>query len=1171
MFAGVLFALLTLAMAASASDRQGGGDPQLPPFMHTDKETYLALRAEQIALLRGWEPGKPFTSTPRIKALNLMDHQIRSAAKSPRLDGTTPTAFNGRAWTAIGPAPIPNGQTSPTNPVSGRVTAIAIHPTNPSLVYVGTAQGGVYRTSDGGTTWTPIFDGALSLAIGALALAPSNPGVLYVGTGEANGSVDSYAGVGLYRVDNADTTPSLVGPINPIRTYVDPSSVTHNVPVFNGRSISKIVVHPTQPGTVFVGTAGASIGIDGDAPFGGTIDPLSLRGLWRSTNADGALGSITFSRIKVSTSAGGYDTPNTGNRNINDIVLDPADSTGNTVIVWQNGTAAAGDGGVWRSTNAMAADPTAISFTQTFATTATSTANGRAAFAYYNQGSNPTVIYEASGEPSSGTGCADATKLGALRRSTDGGQTWSGKLAGGGGFCGDSCFYNIGLAVVAGTSNATDRIHIGGDTNISACQRLHARSLDGGVTFTNFDGGLHADTHVIAVAPSDATIVFHGNDGGIWKSTNSGQTWTSLNNSGFNATQFQSIALHPSDANFTIGGTQDNGTNMYRPAATWNRIDYGDGGFSAIDQNAADNTNVTMYHTYSNQTDDTIGFARVDSVAGAFDGNWNFFGAHSPTSACVPANGINCADSVLFYPPLVLGPGNPNTVYFGTDRLYRSTDKGVHNTVVGQAPFSAGIPISAVGISPQDDNVRIVGLSNGGLFYTATGANFLPVLDPVGGGSVIPDKYVTRVVIDPGDKTTAYIALAGYMGGTTSALSHVWKVTNLDTSPVLTAINNGLPDVPVNAFVVDPTNSSNLFAGTDIGVYASTDGGATWQVLGAGLPRVAVFDMAFQRSSRMLRIATHGRGMWQLSLNVRRAIFDLDGDGRSDVLWRHASGQVYAWEMNGLAIGSSGALLTVADANWKIVGVGDFNGDGKADILWRHAVTGQTYVWLMNGLSIASSGAPPTVPDLNWQVQGTGDYDGDGKADVLWRHAGTGQIFVWLMNGLSIASSGSPSTVADLNWQVQGTGDFNGDGKADILWRHALTGQTYVYLMNGLSVAASGSPGTVADLAWQVAGVGDYNGDGKADIVWRRSDGQNYLWLMNGLAQASSGPLPPVPDTNWKIQGTGDYNGDGKADILWRHAGTGQTYMYLMNGLSVVSSGLPSTVPDLNWQVQNPK
>jgi len=535
------------------------------------------------------------------------------------------------------------------------------------------------------------------------------------------------------------------------------------------------------------------------------------------------------------------------------MVFDP--QSPDTIVCAVLGFSTGTDGGVYRTTNALAATPV---FTKTL-TLGTTTATQRAAFGIYTR-AGVTVVYTATGESSSGTGCSDATQSGALRVSTDAGVTWSAKLAGGGGFCGGQCFYNVAIAVVPGTSTANDTIHIGGNVNSASCQRLHALSVNGGTSFTNFDSGLHADTHAITLAPSDAHIVYHGNDGGIFKSTDGGHTWTSQNVAGFNATQFQSIALHPTDANFSIGGTQDNGTNMYTPLQTWNRIDFGDGGYAEIDQNAADVTNVTMYHTYFNQSNNLLGFARVTSVSSASDGFWAFLGCQGTT----PANGITCADAVLFYAPMALGPGNPNTVYYGSDRLYRSANTGTNNTVVSQSPLVTGVPISSIAVSPQDDNFRIVGLSNGALFYTTTGSSTMTVLDPTGTGTV-PDKYVGRIAFDPGNKNTAYIALGGYMGGTGTTQSHVWKVTNLGTTPVISAINSGLPDVPVNAFVVDPSSSNNLFAGTDIGVYNSTDGGTSWTVFGTGLPFVAVFDMAIQKNTRTLRIATHGRGMWENS------------------------------------------------------------------------------------------------------------------------------------------------------------------------------------------------------------------------------------------------------------------------------------------------------------------
>lgn len=862
---------------AQKSDEQDGDDPDLPPGMRgqISEADYLIAREQFVARLRGWDPSRPFDPRARSKAIQQMEQQEAQRPTKYSLSasgGVGPTV--GPSWLELGPNPIPDGQTSPVNPVSGRVSAIAVDPTDPNKVYVGAAQGGVYRSLDGGATWTPIFDNAQTLAIGSLTLDAPN-GRLWVGTGEANGSLDSFAGVGLYRIENVNTTADLFGPINPSIT----NGITYNA--FNGRSITKILIVPGDPNTLLVGAAGGSIGIGGSSPFGNTIPPLGLRGLYKLTNATAAPASVVATRIKVSPDPtvvvnNCFDTPCTGNRNVTDMVFDLSDPTGNTLVVWLNGTAVMNDGGIYRSTNVLSGSPT---FTQAFVSTAASTPNARGIFAVVQRAPSPALIYEASGESSSGTLCTQTTQFGALRRSTDGGQTWSSKLNGGGGFCGGQCFYNIGIDVVAGATTATDKILLGGNVSSANCQKLQSTSLDGANTaFTSIaNSGVHADAHAIKIAPSNNQIVYRGDDGGIFKSIDGGDTWSSLNNSTFRATQFQSIALHPIDRNFSLGGTQDNGTLRLLTGGLWNTSEGGDGGYALIDQNAVNNTAVTMYHTFFNLTGMGIGFSRT-TMAG--DDMWP---SNHGCGSNYTANGITCTDSVNFYAPMALGPGNPNTLYFGTDRLYRSIDTGLNMPLVSQGPFVqvcnippcppnplTNVPVSSIGISPQADGYRLVGLDNGALFYTTTASSTLTSLDPVGGGSSIPDLYVARVVFDPNNRRTAFISLGGYAGGTTGTQSHVWKVSNLDTTPVLTPINgsggNILPDVPVNAFAVDPLNSNYLYAGTDIGVYNSTDGGANWSPYGTGLPRVAVFDMAIQAPNRVLRIATHGRGMWETSV-----------------------------------------------------------------------------------------------------------------------------------------------------------------------------------------------------------------------------------------------------------------------------------------------------------------
>jgi len=220
-----------------------------------DREEYLRERDEYIGLKRGYEAGFPFNPEVRRRAIDQMERQQNRRKLETVVSGDLSPAAGG-AWVPIGPTTIANGQalSGGNTAVSGRVTAVVVDPNNSNNVYLGTAQGGVWRSLNAGTTWESIFDSADSLAIGALALAPSDPTKLYVGTGEFNACADCFFGAGLYRIDTVNTTPTLVGPINPSQTV---GNLTYNV--FNGRGITKIVVDPTNAGTIFVST-GRGIG-----------------------------------------------------------------------------------------------------------------------------------------------------------------------------------------------------------------------------------------------------------------------------------------------------------------------------------------------------------------------------------------------------------------------------------------------------------------------------------------------------------------------------------------------------------------------------------------------------------------------------------------------------------------------------------------------------------------------------------------------------------------------------------------------------------------------------------------------------------------------------------------------------------------------------------------------
>ena len=851
-----------------APDTEKADDPDLPAFMRNkiNFREYLRRREENIGMLRGVndygrDPAKP---NPRLAALAQLDQQV-TRAKREAAAGRVSPLISSATWTPVGPAPLPNGQTTAvTTPVTGRATCIAVHPTNPDIVYLGTAQGGVFRSTNGGQTWTALMDTAASLAIGAIAINPSNPSTIFVGTGEGNLSLDSHLGVGLYRITNADTTPTVDGPFQ--TRVAGTGTAAGNGNAFVNNAITKIVVDPTDGNTIFVGTTFAFAGVSGD------LQQLATAGIYRSSNALAA--TPTFSRMNV-VAAGGIP--------VNDLVLEPGNP--DNLIIGQEDLFGAATNGIYRTTAARSANPV---FTRVFTTPDFENIK----LDINKVGATVTVI--AAIEDGSG---------GTLRKSTDAGATWPTLLTSASGFCGGQCFYDMAPAL-----DPTDAsiIYLGGSATGSPSSILK-KSTDGGTTFAPSENGLHADNHAVTVAPSNANIVYTGTDGGVWRSNDKAVTWNSLNNTGLNSVQFESLALHPTDRYFTIGGTQDNGTEFMQPETQgqlpfnrWKRADFGDGGFARIDQTATDTTNVVMYHTYFNGTGSLIGFARTSSTNCANEAQWAFKGfGVTPgfVNNCGDVegpNGIAGTDAVLFYAPLELGPtvtgSQGQTVYFGTDRLYRSINKGDTMALASQAPLqptsvgsATGRPISAIGISPQDDNYRIVGTTTGGLFYTVLGAPALLTLDPVGTGSVIPDKYVAKIAFDPTNKNTAYITLDGFTG----LQNHIYRVSNLDTTPVLTNISGtgatGVPDVPVNAFAVDPIAPTNLYAGTDIGVYRSGDGGTTWAPFGTGLPRVAVFDMAIQNPHRTLRVATHGRGIWEIALTATATISGTITDGSNPV------------------------------------------------------------------------------------------------------------------------------------------------------------------------------------------------------------------------------------------------------------------------------------------------
>ncbi|MFL6583884.1 MAG: WD40/YVTN/BNR-like repeat-containing protein [Chthoniobacterales bacterium] len=891
-------ALLVTGLALAAT-----GFRPLPRYSSAASAVMLPPRGTEGAedtARRGQDDTAPISADPRpqFRATSVPALTV-PATQFTGTKGTSTAiaeANSGPTWISIGPSPIPNGQTDPANangisttqsPVSGRTTAIAIDPTDPNIAYVGTAQGGLYRTTNGGASWTSLLDNALALAIGSVKIDPKDRTRVIVGTGEGNFSGDSYVGAGVYMITGANgSSPTLNGPFN-----LD----TAGKDVMTNRCAVAIAIDNQNDNNVFVGTVTGVQGLFGVIP-----GAVPRRGLFRSTNF--MSGSPTFEKIPV---LGEDTTTAASDYRVTAAVVDPSNAN-NLVLAIATSDGAAPQG-FYRSANALSPKPT---FTKVLDTSDSDIAPARMAV-QRDPNTGVVTIVAATGQHNGDTP-ATSFNQGKVWKTIDGGAHWI-ELIGARGFAGGQGFYNLGIDIdpvnpnniyVVGTLSAhtqAGQVDVGDNGTF-----MYTR--DGGVTWKSSVRTLHVDSHCVAVAPSNPAVIYTGNDGGIWKSADAALNWLDANTAGFLATQFSGLALHPIDKNFTLGGTQDNGTELRLPDGTWKRADFGDGGFSLIDQSAGDTESVTMYHTYYNAATVLEGYSRVFKTSCATEGQWAFRGAAvglllpglplplpavgsivCDGSAGQTLNGQSPADDVNFYAPMALGPSSAtfngtNSVYYGSDKLYESLDQGDHMIAQSQVLEPTGVPsipdgrppgvpaspgtntpISAIGVAATTDNVRLVGTNSGRVWTTNTGGPLVNVTDPA-----MPVQPVARAVIDPSN-ANGDVAYVTYVGSGFGGKNHVWKTIDLTAaSPTWTPIGTGLPDVSVNAFAVNPTNSNDLYAGTDRGVYNSSDGGKTWVLYGNGLPNVAVFDLAIQKKFGVLRAATHGKGMYEIALASAR-------------------------------------------------------------------------------------------------------------------------------------------------------------------------------------------------------------------------------------------------------------------------------------------------------------
>ena len=362
------------------------------------------------------------------------------------------------------------------------------------------------------------------------------------------------------------------------------------------------------------------------------------------------------------------------------------------------------------------------------------------------------------------------------------------------------------------------------------------KTTDGGFNWyqlTYWWEDIYPYDHQLMVWGNDLMTLYNVSDRGVFKSTDGGFNWIDLNNELY-ITQFQSVALHPTDRFISIGGTQDRGTLLYQGTTNWEQIYPADGGVTVIDYEVPTTIFTEYVFLYLLKSTD-------------MGENWED-----------ATNGINNNDDVGFYAPYVMDPNNHLKMYAGTDRIYQTTN-GADNwsPISGDLTKDLGFYvsyISAISVSKSDSNVIYVGTSDGN-FQTSTdgGQNWYLRNDS------LPNRFVMDNVIDPVDASHVYVVFSGY------DTTHVWESTDYGVN--WTDISSNLPDIPVNTIVL-PTgqfqNSGVIYIGTDFGCFKTSDNGGQWFPFDNGLPNVVIEDMAFHDQLGFIRAATQGRSVFDV-------------------------------------------------------------------------------------------------------------------------------------------------------------------------------------------------------------------------------------------------------------------------------------------------------------------
>ena len=725
----------------------------------------------------------------RNRKLNAAQKDATAASNSPAQDDKDKDdknegdpLFRGMKYRSIGPFR------------GGRSLTAAGIPGDPTTYYFGATGGGVWKSTDGANTWSPIFDKDGSPSIGSIAVAVSDPNIVYVGTGEACIRGNIGQGDGVWE-------------------SLDAGKSWKNIGLKDSRAIGKVIVNPRNPDIVFVAALGH--------PFG----PNTERGVFRTTD-----GGKTWDKVL-------YKNENTG---AIDLAFDPQNSNILFASLWEArrtpwSLSSGGPGsGIYRSSDG------GTTWKELEEHGIPKGPYGRIGLAVAANSDRVYALIEA--------------KDGGLYRSDDGGDTWD-LVNGSHGLFQRAWYY---MHVIADPQDAN---------TVYVADVEFFKSTDGGRNFNKIKVP-HGDNHGLWIDPRNSKRMIVSNDGGVTVSLDGGKSWTREDNQP--TAQFYHVIADTRTPYYVYGSQQDNSTVAIASRSddgaigrdNWYEVGGGEAGYIA--PNPADPNivyagdyqgNLTRFDRRTNQVQNIAVWPELSDARGAAPLEHRF----------------------QWTAPIVTSPHDPNTIYYGGERIFKTTDGGTHwqaisgdltrNDKSKQQPSGGPITVDDTGTEYYDTLFSIAPSPlKKGLIWAGTDDGFVQITRDEGKNwtnvtpkDLAPWSRISLIEASPHDAATAYVAVDRHQND--DLAPYIYKTS--DYGATWTRITAGIPDgVFVRAVREDPKKKGLLYAGTERGVFVSFDDGAHWRSLQINLPITPIHDLVIKNDDLVL--ATHGRAFWIL-------------------------------------------------------------------------------------------------------------------------------------------------------------------------------------------------------------------------------------------------------------------------------------------------------------------